>query len=72
MNASQIKKSLINEITQLNDFGSLHKIQDFIIALNRKKQKTEANTALFNNRSISHNDRENFNDYIKEWLSEMK
>jgi hypothetical protein len=72
MNASKIKKSLINEIMQFNDLSSLHKIQDFIIALNTNKQKTEAKTALFNNRSISHNDRENFNDYIKEWLSEMK
>jgi len=40
--------------------------------LKKKKQKTEVSTALFNNRSISHNDRENFNDYIKEWLREMK
>jgi hypothetical protein len=72
MTASQIKKSLIDEIMQVNDSGSLLKIKDFIISLKKKKQKTEMNTALFNNRSISHNDRENFNDYIKEWLREMK
>jgi hypothetical protein len=72
MTASQIKKSLIDEIMQVNDSGSLHKIKEFIISLKNKKQKTEVNTALFNNRSISHNDRENFNDYIKEWLREMK
>ncbi|MFD1314510.1 hypothetical protein [Namhaeicola litoreus] len=70
MNTSQLKLSLIQQIVQLNDEQSLMKVQEFIKKLIPLEDSVD-HSFLNNNRTDSHNSRENFSEYIKEWIKEM-
>ncbi len=70
MKTSQLKLSLIGQIIQLNDEKSLINIQDFINKIISVENKIES-PFLNNNREDSNNNKENFSEYIKEWIKEM-
>ena len=70
MNTTQLKLNLIQQIMQVNDDLAVQKIQEFVSGLLKSKEH-EKGSIQNNNRSDSHNDRENFNDYIKELVKEM-
>ncbi len=68
MNALQLKNSIIKEITQIDDVKYLQKIQDLI---NSFYQNSDEFPFLGNNKTDVNNDKENFTDYIKEWIKDM-
>jgi hypothetical protein len=70
MKTSQLKLSLIQQIIQLNDEKTLIRIQDFIDKIISLEDKIER-PFLYNNREDSNNNKENFSEYIKEWIKEM-
>ena len=70
MKTSQLKLSLIQQIIQLNDEKTLIRIQDFIDKIISLEDKIER-PFLYNNREDSNNNKENFTEYIKEWIKEM-
>lgn len=70
MKTSQLKLSLIQQIIQLNDENSLIKIQGFVDRTISLEEKIER-PFLYNNREDLHNNKENFSEYIKEWIKEM-
>ena len=70
MKTSQLKLRLIQQIIQLNDEKTLIRIQDFIDKIISLEDKIER-PFLYNNREDSNNNKENFSEYIKEWIKEM-
>ncbi len=70
MDSLQLKQSIIKDITQIDDVKYLKKIQDLINSFYQNLKSGEI-APLSNNKSIDNNDKENFNDYIKEWIKEM-
>ena len=72
MNTAQIKIDLIQKITQIEDVNLLERIQ---ILLNTSgslyNEKLNEIPSLSNNKESEFNDREDFTDYIKEWVKDM-
>jgi hypothetical protein len=69
MDALQLKNSIIKEISQIDDVNYLQKIQDLINSFYQNSDKQLS--FLSNNKTDVNNDKENFTDYIKEWIKDM-
>ncbi len=69
MDALQLKNSIIKEISQIDDVKYLQKIQDLINSFYQNSDKQLS--FLSNNKTDVNNDKENFTDYIKEWIKDM-
>ncbi|MEN8185821.1 MAG: hypothetical protein ABFR05_01695 [Bacteroidota bacterium] len=69
MNALQLKNSIIQKLTQIDDVNTLGKIHDLIQSYHViSKERTPF---LSDNKSDENNDAEDFTDYIKEWVKDM-
>jgi len=68
MNASQIKIDLIQKIAQIEDVNLLERIQTF---LNTSGSLYNDKISMSNNKEIEFNDKEDFTDYIKEWVKDL-
>ena len=72
MNSLQLKNRIIQKISQIDDADQLKKILNHIEPIHKKAIDSTAKIPpLSNNKSDINNDKENFNEYIKEWLKEM-
>jgi len=73
MNSIQIiKYNIIQKITQIEDLEVLQKIQDILVkSVNLNDEDINSIPSLLNHKSIDFNDKEDFTDYIKEWLKDM-
>ncbi len=69
MNSLQIKLNLIKQITQIEDPKLLERLQAF---LNTSGSLYNENISLRNNKETEFNDKEDFTDYIKEWVKDME
>ena len=69
MNTLQIKLNLIKQITQIEDPILLERLQAF---LNTSGSLYNENLSLRNNKETDFNDKEDFTDYIKEWVKDME
>ena len=72
MNSSQLKLDLIKKVSQIEDVKLLERIQAFINT-SGSLYNNEINEipSLSNNKFSEHNDKEDFTDYIKEWVKDM-
>ncbi len=72
MNNVEIKLELIKKITQIEDMNLLERLKAFLntsgTLYNNKLNETPS---LSNNKEREFNDKEDFTDYIKEWVKEM-
>lgn len=68
MNTSQIKLNLIQKIAQIEDVNLLERIQAF---LNTSGSLYNDQISMSNNKESEFNDKEDFTDYIKEWVKDM-
>ncbi|MCF6223609.1 MAG: hypothetical protein L3J34_07765 [Flavobacteriaceae bacterium] len=72
MNTVEIKLELIKKITQIEDVNLLERLKAFLntsgTLYNNKLNETPS---LSNNKEREFNDKEDFTDYIKEWVKEM-
>jgi hypothetical protein len=72
MNNAEIKLDLIKKITRLEDVNLLERLKAFLntsgTIYNNKINETPS---LSNNKERDFNDKEDFTDYIKEWVKEM-
>ncbi|MDH3322399.1 MAG: hypothetical protein OEM04_05365 [Flavobacteriaceae bacterium] len=72
MNTAQIKIDLIQKIARIQDANLLERIQ---VLLNTSgslyNEKINDIPSLSNNKESEFNDREDFTDYIKEWVKDM-
>ena len=72
MNSLQLKNSIIRKISQIDDADQLKIILEHIEPIHQKVMDRAGKIpTLSNNKSDINNDKENFNEYIKEWLKEM-
>jgi len=72
MNNSQIKLDLIRKITQIEDVNLLERIQAFLnTSGSLYNEKLNEIPSLRNNKESDFNDKEDFTDYIKEWVKDM-
>ena len=72
MNALQTKLNLIKQITQIEDVKLLEKLQVFLnTSGSLYNEKINENPSLRNNKEDDFNDKEDFTDYIKEWVKDM-
>ncbi len=72
MNALQIKLNLIKQITQIEDVKLLEKLQAFLnTSGSLYNEKINEMLSLRNNKEDDFNDKEDFTDYIKEWVKDM-
>ena len=59
-------------ISQIDDVDSLKSIQDLINSFYQTTKDRSLNIPpLSNNKTDINNDKENFTDYIKEWIKDM-
>lgn len=72
MNYAEIKLDLIKKITQIEDVNLLERLGAFLntsgTLYNKKINETPS---LSNNKDRKYNDKEDFTDYIKEWVKDM-
>lgn len=68
MEVLQLKYNIIQKITQLDNLQALEKVRDYINSL---QAKANEGFALENNKNVDFNHKEDFTDYIKEWVKEM-
>ncbi len=72
MNASQLKLNLIKHITQIEDVNLLERMQAFLnTSGSLYNDKLNEIPSLRNNKDKEFNDKEDFTDYIKEWVKDM-
>ncbi len=72
MNNSQIKLDLIRKITQIEDVNLLERMQAFLnTSGSLYNEKLNEIPSLRNNKESDFNDKEDFTDYIKEWVKDM-
>jgi len=72
MNASQIKINLIQKIAQIEDVSLLESIQAFLnTSGSLYNDKINEIPSMSNNKESEYNDKEDFTDYIKEWVKDM-
>ena len=72
MNSLQLKLNLIKHITQIEDVSLLQRMQAFInTSGSLYNDKLNDLPSLRNNKIKEFNDKEDFTDYIKEWVKDM-
>lgn len=72
MNASELKLNLIKHITQIEDVSLLQRMQAFLnTSGSLYNDKLNEIPSLRNNKNKEFNDKEDFTDYIKEWVKDM-
>lgn len=72
MNALELKLNLIKHITQIEDVSVLQRMQAFLNTSGTLYNKTlNEIPTLRNNKDTEFNDKEDFTDYIKEWVKDM-
>lgn len=72
MNTSQIKIELIQKIALIEDVKLLERIQAFLnTSGSLYNEKLNEIPSLSNNKESEFNDKEDFTDYIKEWVKDM-
>lgn len=73
MNALQIKKyNLIQKITLIDDSNLLQKIQDILVKSGYfTDEDLKGSPYLLNHKDNEFNGKEDFTDYIKEWVKDM-
>jgi hypothetical protein len=72
MKTLQIKLNLIKSITQIDDLKLLERMQAFLnTSGSLYNEKLNEIPSLRNNKESDFNDKEDFTDYIKEWVKEM-
>ncbi len=72
MNTRELKLSLIQKIIQIEDVGSLQKIQVFLNnSGSLQNENLKKTPSLRNNKDDEFNETEDFTDYIKEWVKNM-
>ena len=73
MNTLQIKLNLIKQITQIEDPKLLERLQAFLnTSGSLYNEKLNKHLSLRNNKESEFNDKEDFTDYIKEWVKDME
>lgn len=72
MNALELKLKLIKHITQIEDLSLLQRMQAFLNTSGTLyNEKLNEIPSLRNNKDTEFNDKEDFTDYIKEWVKDM-
>jgi len=72
MDAQQLKLNLIKHITQIDDINLLQRMQAFLnTSGSLYNEKLNEIPSLRNNKNQEFNDKEDFTDYIKEWVKDM-
>ena len=72
MNPLQLKLNLIKHITQIEDVNLLQRMQAFLnTSGSLYNDKLNEIPTLRNNKNEDFNDKEDFTDYIKEWVKDM-
>lgn len=72
MNALELKLKLIKHITQIEDLSLLQRMQAFLNTSGTLyNKKLNEIPSLRNNKDTEFNDKEDFTDYIKEWVKDM-
>lgn len=72
MNALELKLNLIKHITQIEDVSLLQRMQAFLNTSGSLYNDTMNEVpSLRNNKIEEFNDKEDFTDYIKEWVKDM-
>ena len=72
MNPAQLKLNLIKHITQIEDVNLLQRMQSFLNTSGSLYNDTlNEIPSLRNNKDTEFNDKEDFTDYIKEWVKDM-
>ncbi len=73
MNTLQIKLNLIKQITQIEDPRLLERLQGFLnTSGSLYNERLNETPSLMNNKESDFNDKEDFTDYIKEWVKDME
>ena len=72
MNTLEIKLNLIKHITQIEDIHLLQRMQSFLnTSGSLYNEKLNEIPSMRNNKDKEFNDKEDFTDYIKEWVKDM-
>lgn len=72
MNNSQLKLELIKQIAQIEDVNLLERMKAFLnTSGSLYNEKINPIPSLRNNKDTEFNDKEDFTDYIKEWVKDM-
>ncbi len=72
MNTRELKLDLIQKIIKIDDVSLLQKIQVFLnTSGSLYNDKLKEFPSLRNNKESEFNDKEDFTDYIKEWVKDM-
>lgn len=72
MNTLELKLNLIKHITQIEDVSLLQRMQAFLNTSGSLYNDTMNEVpSLRNNKIEEFNDKEDFTDYIKEWVKDM-
>jgi len=68
-----MKLNLIKQITQIEDEKLLERLQAFLNSSGSLyNEKLNESLSLRNNKETDFNDKEDFTDYIKEWVKDME
>jgi len=72
MNVLELKLNLIAHITKIEDVNLLQRLQAFLnTSGSLYNEKLNEIPSLRNNKDEEFNDKEDFTDYIKEWVKDM-
>jgi len=72
MNNSQLKLDLIKKIAQIDDVNLLKRLREFLnTSGSLYNDKLDNIPSLRNNKDTEFNDKEDFTNYIKEWVKDM-
>jgi len=72
MNAQELKLNLIAHITKIEDINLLQRLQAFLnTSGSLYNEKLNEIPSLRNNKDQEFNDKEDFTNYIKEWVKDM-
>lgn len=72
MNTLELKLNLIKHITQIEDINLLQRMQAFLnTSGSLYNEELNKIPSLRNNKNQEFNDKEDFTDYIKEWVKDM-
>ena len=72
MNVLELKLNLITHITKIEDANLLQRLQAFLnTSGSLYNEKLNEIPSLRNNKDQEFNDKEDFTDYIKEWVKDM-
>jgi hypothetical protein len=72
MNTLEIKLNLIKHITQIEDIHLLQRMQAFLnTSGSLYNERLNEIPSMRNNKDKEFNDKEDFTDYIKEWVKDM-